>query len=114
MTFEAHILLKAFLAAVGELHYYPESGDTPENLEDDFQRWYRVREQTASGERFYKTLLGVAKTWARDRWYEAPGNHGGLWDEDVLLAAGQDPFILTGRERELIEEARAAGRRLER
>ena len=108
MTFEEHVLLKTFLAEIGELDYHPEDGQTPEDLEGAFQEWYRVRGESVPGERLYKTLLGVARRWAGDRWHELPERLGGMGYEDVYRAVRQDR--LTAWERETVEEARTAAR----
>ena len=108
MTFEEHVLLKTFLAATGELDYCPEDGQTPEDLEESFQEWCRVRGESVPGERLYKTLLAVAKRWARDRWYEMPESRDGMNGEAVYRAVRRDR--LTAWERDMLEEATAADR----
>ena len=108
MTFEEHVLLKTFLAETGELDYCPEDGQTPEDLEEDFRQWCRVRGESVPGERLYKTLLAVARRWARDRWYEMPERRDGMSGEAVYRAVRRDR--LTAWERDMVEEARPADR----
>ena len=62
MTNEEKGLLLAYMVDAGEI-------DPDGDLEEQFQDWYQVREETVSGETHYKALLDAARV--RKRSFEA-------------------------------------------
>ena len=91
MTNEEKELLVAYLIDAGEI-----DGDSVD-IEDQFLDWYHAREQTVSGESYYKALLEAGRIRKRAfqiagavRWVEGDPEPGGPPD---VLALGQEQGV---------------------